>query len=424
MLSLKKMKRLEVEKVMKCRFIVADQPAGRFYITKMNAKKLIPLCQSRERTPYNTTGIQRKLNDDRVRDIEKYCRKATAMFPTPIILSADSDYFVFYNEEGDKIETKHRKDEDKYVDINSGYMEINSEDLVNDCKYFSIVDGQHRLAGIDASNKAEDFDLLVMFVFDTQAFQDAEIFSVINRNQKQVSKSLVYDLYGLTDEVTVEKFAHEIVKSLNTMKFSSLKNRIKMLGYKADAFKKDDRKQYVSQAAIVDELLPMISKDIYSDNECVKKGQAIDEPYDDGKQPLRKYFYDDDLVGIQIRLIGFFNAWIDKIGGKFKEEDIIFKTVGFIASLEIFKRMGLIGGKPNEDLNIGISNLNDIKKEDWDVELTEQVKESIEHYQSIYLKKLDSLAFDSLEIEFISSSRSGATKIYKNLLKEDKEGIK
>ena len=86
--------------------------------------------------------------------------------------------------------------------------------------------------------------------------------------------------------------------------------------------------------------------------------------------------------------------------------------------------MGLIGGKPNEDLNIGISNLNDIKKEDWDVELTEQVKESIEHYQSIYLKKLDSLAFDSLEIEFISSSRSGATKIYKNLLKEDKEGIK
>lgn len=404
---------------MKCRFVAIDQPVGRFYVTTINAKDLIPLCQSNKRDPYNSTGIQRKLDVDRVRDIEKYCKRGNAMFPTPIILSAKSSYFKFYI--GNSSIDPSEKDV-KYKDISSGSFEIDNEKLIEEKAFFSIVDGQHRLAGIDASNKAEDFDLLVMFVFDTQAFQDAEIFSVINRNQKQVSKSLVYDLYGLTDEITVEKFAHEIVKSLNKIELSYLKGRIKMLGYKVDGFKNDNRKQYVSQAAIVDELLPMISKDINLDNECVKKGQAIDKPYGNGKQPLRKYFYDDDLVGIQVRLIGFFNAWIDKIGGKFKEEDIIFKTVGFIASLEIFKNIDLNGDKLDEDLKIDVSNLNDIKKVEWDNELTDKVKKSIKYYQSKYKEKMDSLAFDSLEIKYISSSRSGAAKIYKHLLEANIKG--
>lgn len=404
---------------MKCKFVAIDQPVGRFYVTTINAKDLIPLCQSNKRDPYNSTGIQRKLDVDRVRDIEKYCKRGNAMFPTPIILSAKSDYFKFYIGQS-SIDPSEKNVE--YKDISSGSFEIDNEKLIEEKGFFSIVDGQHRLAGIDASNKAEDFDLLVMFVFDTQAFQDAEIFSVINRNQKQVSKSLVYDLYGLTDEITVEKFAHEIVKSLNKIELSYLKGRIKMLGYKVDGFKNDNRKQYVSQAAIVDELLPMISKDINLDNECVKKGQAIDKPYGNGKQPLRKYFYDDDLVGIQVRLIGFFNAWIDKIGGKFKEEDIIFKTVGFIASLEIFKNIDLTEDKLDEDLKIDVSNLNDIKKVEWDNELTDKVKKSIKYYQSKYKEKMDSLAFDSLEIKYISSSRSGAAKIYKHLLEANIKG--
>ena len=174
---------------MKFNFITIDQPAGRFYVSKINANILIPISQSDTRTPYNSTGIQRKLNMSRVKEIAKYCEEKSAMFPTPIILSADSNYFNFYSESNTKME---------YTNIESGFLEIDDGKIIQDKKFLSIVDGQHRLSGIDESGMAQEFDLLVMFVFDTEAYQDAEIFSIINRNQKQVSKSLVYDLYGLS----------------------------------------------------------------------------------------------------------------------------------------------------------------------------------------------------------------------------------
>ena len=326
---------------MKFNFITIDQPAGRFYVSKINANILIPISQSDTRTPYNSTGIQRKLNMSRVKEIAKYCEEKSAMFPTPIILSADSNYFNFYSESNTKME---------YTNIESGFLEIDDGKIIQDKKFLSIVDGQHRLSGIDESGMAQEFDLLVMFVFDTEAYQDAEIFSIINRNQKQVSKSLVYDLYGLTDEMTVEKFSHEIVQALNSVEISVLKGRIKMLGYKTDSFNEDGKsiKQYVSQATLVDELIPMISKNIAQDNGLIKNGQAI-QNINDGKLILRKYFYDDNLYDIQAKLIGFYNAWIEIIRKHFKEDTIIFKTIGFIASLYIFK---LLFSRLKNDENI------------------------------------------------------------------------
>ena len=277
----------------------------------------------------------------RVKEIAKYCEEKSAMFPTPIILSADSNYFNFYSESNTKME---------YTNIESGFLEIDDGKIIQDKKFLSIVDGQHRLSGIDESGMAQEFDLLVMFVFDTEAYQDAEIFSIINRNQKQVSKSLVYDLYGLTDEMTVEKFSHEIVQALNSVEISVLKGRIKMLGYKTDSFNEDGKsiKQYVSQATLVDELIPMISKNIAQDNGLIKNGQAI-QNINDGKLILRKYFYDDNLYDIQAKLIGFYNAWIEIIRKHFKEDTIIFKTIGFIASLYIFK---LLFSRLKNDENI------------------------------------------------------------------------
>lgn len=390
---------------MKFKFIAIDQPAGRFYISKINANVLISISQSDERSPYNSTGIQRKLNPERVKDIAKYCELKTAMFPTPIILSADSKYFTFYTENNVKME---------YTNIESGFLEIDTEKIICDKEFFSIVDGQHRLAGINESGMAKEFDLLAMFVFDTQAYQDAEIFSIINRNQKQVSKSLVYDLYGLTDEMTVEKFSHEIVKALNTVEYSSLKGRIKMLGYKTDSFNEDNKniKQYVSQATIIDELLPMISKDIAQDNKFVKKGQAIQNPNGDGGLILRKYFYENNLYLIQAKLIGFYNAWMETIQKYFEENDIIFKTVGFIASLEIFGRLySKLDIRPKvtiKDLDID----NNMNNEELYID-----EELINKYKKEYLELMEELDFKSINIDSISSSRSGAKKIVDTLIR-------
>ena len=383
---------------MKFNFITIDQPAGRFYVSKINANILIPISQSDTRTPYNSTGIQRKLNMSRVKEIAKYCEEKSAMFPTPIILSADSNYFNFYSESNTKME---------YTNIESGFLEIDDGKIIQDKKFLSIVDGQHRLSGIDESGMAQEFDLLVMFVFDTEAYQDAEIFSIINRNQKQVSKSLVYDLYGLTDEMTVEKFSHEIVQALNSVEISVLKGRIKMLGYKTDSFNEDGKsiKQYVSQATLVDELIPMISKNIAQDNGLIKNGQAI-QNINDGKLILRKYFYDDNLYDIQAKLIGFYNAWIEIIRKHFKEDTIIFKTIGFIESLYIFK---LLFSRLKNDENIVDHTWVGVNMNSEDSYIN---KELINKYKVQFMGLIEELKFDSIDINSISSSRSGAKKIY------------
>lgn len=388
---------------MKFNFITIDQPAGRFYVSKINANILIPISQSDTRTPYNSTGIQRKLNMSRVKEIAKYCEEKSAMFPTPIILSADSNYFNFYSESNTKME---------YTNIESGFLEIDDGKIIQDKKFLSIVDGQHRLSGIDKSGMAQEFDLLVMFVFDTEAYQDAEIFSIINRNQKQVSKSLVYDLYGLTDEMTVEKFSHEIVQALNSVEISVLKGRIKMLGYKTDSFNEDGKsiKQYVSQATLVDELIPMISKNIAQDNGLIKNGQAI-QNINDGKLILRKYFYDDNLYDIQAKLIGFYNAWIEIIRKHFKEDTIIFKTIGFIASLYIFK---LLFSRLKNDENIVDHTWVGVNMNSEDSYIN---KELINKYKVQFMGVIEELNFDSIDINSISSSRSGAKKIYDLLTK-------
>lgn len=388
---------------MKFNFITIDQPAGRFYVSKINANILIPISQSDTRTPYNSTGIQRKLNMSRVKEIAKYCEEKSAMFPTPIILSADSNYFNFYSESNTKME---------YTNIESGFLEIDDGKIIQDKKFLSIVDGQHRLSGIDESGMAQEFDLLVLFVFDTEAYQDAEIFSIINRNQKQVSKSLVYDLYGLTDEMTVEKFSHEIVQALNSVEISVLKGRIKMLGYKTDSFNEDGKsiKQYVSQATLVDELIPMISKNIAQDNGLIKNGQAI-QNINDGKLILRKYFYDDNLYDIQAKLIGFYNAWIEIIRKHFKEDTIIFKTIGFIASLYIFK---LLFSRLKNDENIVDHTWVGVNMNSEDSYIN---KELINKYKVQFMGVIEELNFDSIDINSISSSRSGAKKIYDLLTK-------
>ena len=327
----------------KYKFVSIDQPAGRFYISTINAKVLIPISQSNERTPYNSTGIQRRLSNSRVKEIAKYCESSSAMFPTPIILSADSNYFNFHvsNTETASEGKNNEQNESQYENLKSGYLEILEDKIIKDEKFLSIVDGQHRLAGIAEYENESKFDLLVMFVFDTEPYQDAEIFSVINRNQKQVSKSLVYDLYGLSNDMTVEKFAHEIVSALNTRECSQLKNRIKMLGYKTDNFDDDNSllKQYVSQGAIVDELIRLISRNRNDDNYKLKNGEKIYEYYEDEDEIriLRKYFVEDNTMLAQIHLISFFNEWINIISSFFDENTIMFKTIGFVSAIDVFR---------------------------------------------------------------------------------------
>ena len=371
-------------------FFTTEQPVGRFYVTNINAEILIPISQSKTRDPYNSTGIQRVVNEGRVREISEYCKYPNAMFPTPIILSGKSKYFKFYNLSNEEY------DEDSYKNLNNGYLEIEIENIKKDNQYLSIVDGQHRLLGIERSEEAQKFDLVVVFIFDTENYEDADIFSVINRNQKQVSKSLVYDLYGLTDDMTVEKFAHEIVQALNSSKKSKLQNKIKMLGYKTDDF------QIITQGALVDQLIPLLSRKTTKDNLLLREGEILSS---DSSLILREYLINDRMLEAQVQMIAFFNAWQNVIHGNNLDNTILTKTVGFIAGMKVFNT--IYTKRSDTLININYREYKSYDYFDNEPLIINEISSSTKFYE----QKLQKLNFKDIDPSHISSSLSGAKKI-------------
>ena len=237
-------------------YIKLEQPVGDMFLVKMKATQVASIAASKTRKSYNdSSGIQRKLDPHRIKSIAEFCKTKNAMFPTPIILSASSDYFVINEEE------------------NTLTIPMISED---ENKFCSIVDGQHRLEGLKESGVIGNFELLVSFVFDTDPSKDAFLFSIINGNQKPVSRSLIYDLYGLSRSRTVEKTCNKIMRALNGENFdikSELSGKIKMLGYK-DEFSQNG---IVSQAAMIKNLMKLITDKSERDNIDIEFGRELEQ---------------------------------------------------------------------------------------------------------------------------------------------------
>ena len=289
------------------------------FLVKMKATQVASIAASKTRKSYNdSSGIQRKLDPHRIKSIAEFCKTKNAMFPTPIILSASSDYFVINEEENTLTIPTISEDENKFC---------------------SIVDGQHRLEGLKESGVIDNFELLVSFVFDTDPSRDAFLFSIINGNQKPVSRSLIYDLYGLSRSRTVEKTCNKIMRALNGEDFdikSELSGKIKMLGYK-DEFSQNG---IVSQAAMIKNLMKLITDKSERDNIDIEFGREL-EQLDSRKYIFRKNFVEGNDELIIQENIDFFNAWMKKLKEEkerydLNEYELFEKTIGFSVSYRIF----------------------------------------------------------------------------------------
>lgn len=296
-------------------YIEINQPIGTMYLVKLPASIVSEIAATQTRKAYNDNqtegyiGIQRKLEDNRVKAIANYCKSRDAMFPTPIILSAPSKYFI----------------------INEVKKTIT---VSREGVYCSIIDGQHRIEGIKASGLMDKFELLVEFVFDTDPARDAYLFSIINGNQKPVSKSLIYDLFGVSKARTVEKLCNKVMRELNTNEKSLMMGRIKMLGFK-DEFSPNG---VVSQARLVDELIKYITDDVNRDNYDLEVGNYLKQ-LDPAKYIFRESFINDDDKEIIDKNIIFFNNWLESIDRwKIKEnpeKSILEKSLGFSAAYRL-----------------------------------------------------------------------------------------
>lgn len=295
-------------------FLEVKQPIGTFFISSIPASILAKVTINRPRGLY-PDAVQRSISEKRVREISKYCEDPDATFPTSIIIAVTDDSGVTISTETNK-------------------MIIDTDKIIGE-----IIDGQHRLKGILASEKIDDFDLPVVLMFGLEDYQKAYIFSTINSKQAKVDMSLIYDLFALSKNRSPFKTCHEIVRALNRDKNSPFYNRLKMLG------KKEDNQSFatISQGTFVKYLLELISSDPEQDTRDIKNNiEILDNP----NYPLRKYFiYDQDEIILKI-VMNIFLAVKDVFNEEWEDpsKSILSKSIGVGAILKLSKKL-IIDGK-------------------------------------------------------------------------------
>lgn len=179
-----------------------------------------------------------------------------------------------------------------------------------------LIDGQHRLEGLKEAMKVDqtisEKQILVSMVVGLGTKDAAKIFININSEQKPVPKSLIFDLYGITDDE--KNFAiirsDDIAKELNENVDSPYYNLIKYPGNPRGKGKID--------------LSTVVS--------TLKKYVDVD-----GK------FADNNICDLNLQsqiLINYFNAikyhWDEEDLWGNASQNVFFKAAGFVAALEFF----------------------------------------------------------------------------------------
>lgn len=280
-------------------YLKVVQPVGEFYSCVVSAQRLLQICTFDFRRIAENNGvkeflgIQRPLNNDRVKEIRKYIGTEDATFPTSIVLSVDERCaHMVATDTGPALKlTSYEDPEDK-------------TQIVPFTAVATIIDGQHRLKAFEGT--AFDWDLSVNLLIGADQGTQAMIFSKVNLAQTKVNKSLVYDLFSLDRDRSPEKTAHEIAVNLNDMRESPFFQKIKRLGSATEGVFGET----LSQATIVKGILPYITKDPLTDRDIGRRsGFWPDRGQDDFE---RRIFYpafrdnrDGEILAI---VLNYFNA--------------------------------------------------------------------------------------------------------------------
>lgn len=325
--------------------------------------------------PVYNDAIQREVEKPRVEKIADFLiNDPEATFPTNLVLHIPEEVILKQHSHNNFVEI--------FIDekVFSEVKKENEKDSSGDI-YINIIDGQHRIRGIeiaiirlkkdidalqktlqsnrvniDLQNKLDyyhkrlkdllNIDLVVSFFIAKQIDYQAMIFSTINRTQKRVSESLVYSLFGLTTEDSPQKTALQVVLSLNAHEKSPFYNRIKLYGGDYDR----NLTPPLSQATMVKSIINLISENArQSENDRFKKRKELvaRTPGSTKDLPFRKYYIADKDSCISDIFFYFFGAIKDSFiyegedsfwdfnPETMKPSNILQTTVGYQALLEI-----------------------------------------------------------------------------------------
>ena len=302
---------------MNLNYLKVEQPIGTFYITSISAADLVKMVNVVPRSESNN-GVQRDLSKHRVKEIANFCNESDSTFPTSIIVSVRDNDAI-------------RIDEKKHVFI------ITDNKVIG-----SVIDGQHRLAGLLQSSEINKFELPVVFMFNLTLEEEAYIFSIINSKQQPVTSSLIFDLFGTSSARSPQRTVHEIARTLNMKEDSPFYNRLKMLGTKVD----NQDKATLSQGTFATTLLTLICKPSEIKQRPLISGMQL-KPFDG--MPLRELYIKDKDESILKILYNCFTGLKNVFPEYWKDphSNVLWKSTGYggvIKSLNSLIKKGIEEG--------------------------------------------------------------------------------
>lgn len=364
--------------------IEVTQPIETFYVGKIDWQDLLKIAkkdierirQEGEGTIDGYLGIQRELSKNRLAEIAEYVSFNDATFPNSIVISIDS---TTYNETNDEIE-------ENILSFENGILELR-----DDGKIAKIIDGQHRVFGLEkyATDKGlfkDDlkFELIVTIFIDIDEEYQANIFSTINKAQTKVNKSHVYDLYSFSKTRSPQRTTHNVIKLLNEEEDSPFYHLIKRLG------KADFKNETIAQATLADCIIKYISNNPPKDRNILRTGAKLHlvEGAEKDKYFFRNWFINEEDVKIAKVIWNYFEAIKRKWPMAWGNLDFILtKSTGVIAFMRFLKDLVELLGMEKiitvDDFE-GILNKIEIK----DTELVNSVYQSGGVGQSALYKAL------------------------------------
>jgi len=309
------------------------QPIGDIYVGVIDHKLLqkITFFDVRrvlrdERDVEAYLGIQRPLNEARVNDLHKYVNFADATFPTTIILAIDESECVSYEEEKHELVLSNTRKGNTKPDIA----------FSNLCR---VIDGQHRIAGLEKFN-GKHFETMVAIFVGIDISDQGYIFATVNLEQTKVRKSLAFDLFELARTRSPYKTCHNVAVALDKVKESPFFERIKRLGTATPGRERET----ITQSTFVDAFVRYISPEPKVDRDQLLRGQKL-APAD--SDTLKRYCFrnlfirgEDITIGriTQNYFDGVKATW-PKAWDNFGEGAMLNKTNGFRALMAIFGRV-------------------------------------------------------------------------------------
>ncbi|HEX4078217.1 MAG TPA: DGQHR domain-containing protein [Rhizomicrobium sp.] len=311
--------------------LTIEQPVGRLFIGTMSWKVLRAITYfdvrkllDGERPLDEYLGIQRPVKPGRVIELQRYVNLKDACFPAGIIIAVEE-------------ESAEYDEQSKTLTLSNNMDAVDPEDRIFFSHIARVIDGQHRIAGLEGYN-GERFDVAVTVLVGMDIADQGHIFATVNLAQTKVSPSLAYDLYDLAKTRSPQKTCHNIAVALNEHKASPFFYRIKRLGVATG----QRLNETLTQATFIRALIPYISENPMVDRDLLKRRQSLARATAGDIRTLifRNMFIDEKDLEIMDVVWNFFwavgekwpNAW-----NTFGKGNVLNRSSGFRALVRFLR---------------------------------------------------------------------------------------